>query len=247
MKLQVLLVSLLCAGSVFAQDKPINVTIPVVPQGVNSAVFSAPRGEWFQRALSANARARAAAEPIRLIFDGDSITDGWQGNGKEVWAERYGKLNAFDFGIGGDRTQHVLWRLDQGQVDGLKPSLIALMIGTNNTGSNTPEEIAEGVKTIIAEYQKRCPEAVILLQAVFPRGEKADNPIRAKVKAINELISKFGDNKKVLYVDFGDKFLEADGSISPEIMKDFLHPTAKGYQIWADAIAPIVAKYVPAK
>jgi lysophospholipase L1-like esterase len=247
MKLQVLLVSLLCAGSVFAQEKPLTITVPVVPQGVNSAVFPIGRGEWFQRALAANGKALAVAAPIRLVFDGDSITDGWQTSGNAVWAARYGKLNAFDFGISGDRTQHVLWRLDQGQVNGLKPRLVALMIGTNNMGSNTPEEIAEGVKTIVAEYQKLCPEAVVLLQAIFPRGQKAEDPSRAKIKATNEIIAKLGDGKKVIYVDFGDKFLEPDGSISPEIMKDFLHPTAKGYEIWADAIAPIVAKYVPAK
>ncbi|MDD5351009.1 MAG: GDSL-type esterase/lipase family protein, partial [Chthoniobacteraceae bacterium] len=217
------------------------------PQGVNTATFPGPRGEWIQRSAANKEKAHANAEPIRLIFDGDSITDGWQGRGKQVWDERYGKFNAFDFGISGDRTQHVLWRLEQGQVDGLKPSLIALMIGTNNLGANTPEEIADGVKAIVAEYQKRCPGAVILLQAIFPRGQKAEDPSRAKIKAINEIIAKLGDGKKVIYIDFGDKFLSPDGTLSPEIMPDFLHPSAKGYQIWADAIAPIIAKYVPAQ
>ena len=173
MKLHVLLVSLLCAGSAFAQEKSLTFTIPIPPAGVNTAVFPTGRGEWFQRVQAATEKAHATAEPIRLIFDGDSITDGWQGGGREIWAAHYGKLGAFDFGISGDRTQHVLWRLNQGQADGLKPSLIALMIGTNNLGGNTVEEIAEGVKTIVAEYQKRCPSAVILLQAIFPRGRLA--------------------------------------------------------------------------
>ena len=194
-----------------------------------------------------NQKAHQIADSIQLVFDGDSITDGWQNGGKAVWAERYGKLNAFDFGISGDRTQHVLWRLAQGQTDGMHPKLIALMIGTNNKGSNTPEEIADGVKAIIAEYQKRCPEATILLQAVFPHGEQPTDPNRAKVKAINEIISKLGDDKKVIYVDFGDKFLNPDGTMSKEIMADFLHPTPKGYQIWADAIQPIIDKIFPAK
>jgi len=196
---------------------------------------------------SNNQKAHQIADSIQLVFDGDSITYGWQGGGKTVWAERYGKLNAFDFGIGGDRTQHVLWRLAQGQVDGVKPKLIALMIGTNNLDGNTAEEIADGVKAIVAEYQKRCPEATILLQAIFPRAEQPTDPFRAKIKAINAIISKLGDDKKVLYVDFGDKFLNADSTMSKEIMPDFLHPSAKGYQIWADAIQPIIDRFFPAK
>ena len=113
--------------------------------------------------------------------------------------------------------------------------------------SNSVEEIAEGVKAIVQEYQKRCPEAVILLQAIFPRGEKASDPLRAKVKAANEIISKLGDGKKIVYIDFGAKFLDAEGNMPREIMPDFLHPSAQGYQIWADAIQPLIDQYCPAK
>ena len=249
MKLQVLLASLLVAASAFAQNTsaPQSFLIPVVPPGTNSATYAAPRMEWIQRVLVTNAKAHQEAADIELVFDGDSITDFWQGKGKQVWDERYGKLHAFDFGISGDRTQHVLWRLAQGQADGLHPKLIALMIGTNNMGSNTVEEIADGVKAIVLEYQKRCPEAVILLQAIFPRGENATDPARAKIKAVNEIIAKLGDGKKVIYIDFGDKFLDAEGNLPVEIMPDFLHPSLKGYQIWADAIQPIIDQYFPAK
>lgn len=246
MKLQTLLLSLLCAGSVFAQQpQTLTITIPVPPPGVNTATFATGRGEWFQRVAGNNEKAHAVAGSIRLVFDGDSITDGWQSTGRAVWEANFGKRNAFDFGISGDRTQHVLWRLDQGQVDGIKPALVAIMIGTNNKGTNTPEQIAEGVKAVVEGYQKRCPDAVILLQAIFPHGEKPEDPNRAKVKAINEMIAKLGDGKKVIYVDFGDKFLQPDGTMTREIMGDFLHPSPKGYQIWADAILPIVDKYVP--
>ena len=249
MKLQVLLASLLVAASAFAQNTsaPQSFLIPVVPPGTNSATYAAPRMEWIQRVLVTNAKAHQEAADIELVFDGDSITDFWQGKGKQVWDERYGKLHAFDFGISADRTQHVLWRLAQGQADGLHPKLIALMIGTNNMGYNTVEEIADGVKAIVLEYQKRCPEAVILLQAIFPCGEKANFPVRAKIKAVNEIIAKLGDGKKVIYIDFGDKFLDAEGNLPAEIMPDFLHPSAKGYQIWADAIQPIIDQYFPAK
>lgn len=251
MKLPIVLsASLLLAASAMAQQAPavwpMPSPLPVVPEGANAAALPLPRTDWLERVNANNAKAQKVAGDIKLIFDGDSITDGWQGRGKEVWQKYYGNRHAFDFGISGDRTQHVLWRLAEGQVNNIHPKLVALMIGTNNTGANTPEQIAEGIKTIIAGYQKRCPEAVILLQAVFPRGEKADDPARAKIKQINELISKFDDGKKVVYIDFGDKFLSPDGSLSRDIMPDFLHPSAQGYEIWANAIESIVNKYVPA-
>ncbi len=231
------------APSVWPMPSP----LPAVPKGANPAAVPFPRVDWFQRVLNNNTKAQAIAGQIELVFDGDSITDNWQGPGRDVWQKYYGNRNAFDFGIGGDRTEHVLWRLAQGQVNNLHPKLVAIMIGTNNTGANSAEQIAEGVKTVVADYQKRCPDTVILLQAIFPRGEKADNPLRAKIKQINETISTLADGKKVIYVDFGDKFLQPDGTLSRDIMPDFLHPNAAGYEIWANAIAPIVDKYVPAK
>ena len=173
---------------------------------------------------------------------GDSITDGWRNSGKEVWAANYDKLNATDFGIGGDQTQHLLWRLAHGQVDGLHPKMVALMIGTNNLFGPSDTEVAEGVATCVHEYQKHCPDAVILLQAIFPRGEKPNEPFREKLKQINAMLSKLADGKKVVYVDFGDKFLDADGTLPRDIMPDGLHPNAKGYAIWADAIRPQIEK-----
>jgi beta-glucosidase len=205
---------------------------------------------WEKRAMGATAKAKAEATSIELVFDGDSITDFWQkkDRGLPVWTERYAKYHAFDFAISGDTTQNLLWRLAHGQAEGLHPKLIVLMIGTNNTGFvSTPQEIADGVKEIIRDYQKRCPDAVILLEAVFPRGEKPTDPFRLKVNAINEIISKFGDDEKVVYIDFGAKFLTPDGELTKEIMPDFLHPNLKGYQIWADAIQPAIDKYLPAK
>jgi lysophospholipase L1-like esterase len=251
MKTHLLLGTVFIAGTSFAQNAstvwPMPSPFPSAPHGTNSAAFASPRLDWLERVQVTDARAQKIAGSIELIFDGDSSTDGWQGRGKEIWTERYGKLNAFDFGIPGDRTQHVLWRLDAGQVNAMHPKLIALMIGTNNLGGNTVQEIAGGVQAIVADYQKRCPDAAILLQAIFPRGQNATDPNRAKIKAVNEILSKLGDDKKVIYTDFGDKFLSPDGSISPEVMPDFIHPSAKGYQIWADAIQPIISKYFPAK
>ena len=210
------------------------------PAGTNPAAYPMPRNDWMSH-FARNVE-RVQGKPVDFIFDGDSITDFWESTGKAVYAENYAKRNAADFGISGDRTENVLWRLDHGQVDGLHPKLIALMIGTNNLRANSEEQIAEGIVDVVKDYQKRCPEAVILLQAIFPRGEKPTDPARQQIKDINAAIAKLGDGKKVIYVDFGDKFLQPDGTLTRDIMPDFLHPSAKGYEIWAQAIRPEVDK-----
>jgi lysophospholipase L1-like esterase len=224
---------------------PMPASLPSVPAGVNSASYAFPRIEWVSRVKGNNDNASKIAEGIHVVFDGDSITDGWHKAGQQVWLERYAKLGAFDFGIGGDRTENVLWRLSQGQMNGIHPKLILLMIGTNNLGSNTNEQIAEGVKAIIEQYRKLCPDATILVQGILPRAPEATNPARERIKAINKIIATYADGKNVRYMDFGDKFLEADGTMSKEVMPDFLHPSPKGYQIWAEAIQPVINEYFP--
>jgi lysophospholipase L1-like esterase len=129
----------------------------------------------------------------------------------------------------------------------MHPKMVALMIGTNNVVANTPEQIAEGIAAVVADYQKRCPGVVILLQAVFPRAHLSTDPLRAKIKTINQSIAKLADGQKVIFIDFGDKFLTPDGTLEPEIMPDFLHPNEAGYKIWADAIQPVIDKYFPQK
>ena len=219
---------------------PSNWRFPTPPPGADTATFPVPHDDWlshFERNID-----RVKNKRVDLIFDGDSITDFWEGKGKEVWTKNYASLNPADFGISGDRTQHLLWRLDHGQVDGLHPKMVVLMIGTNNLGSNTEAQIAEAIADIVHDYQKHLPDAVILLQAIFPRGEKPTDSNRQKIKTINDMIAKLGDGNKVIYVDFGDKFLEPDGTLSKEVMPDSLHPSAKGYEIWADAIRPQIDK-----
>ncbi len=177
---------------------------------------------------------------VDLLFVGDSITDFWRSAGKSVWETNFAPLHAANFGISGDRTQHVLWRLQNGELDGIKPKLVVLMIGTNNLLDNPDDQIAAGIKAILQEFQTKTPAAKVLLLAVFPRSENADAPARTLIKALNAKIAKFADGKNVKYLDIGDKFLEPDGSLSPTVMPDFLHPNAKGYQIWAAAILPTV-------
>jgi lysophospholipase L1-like esterase len=217
---------------------------PPVPPGGNSAAIPSPPMGWldgFQKKIDESHKMPS----VDLIFDGDSITAGWMGGGGGIWTHKYAKLNAYDFAHPGDVTQGLIWQMQNGQADGLHPKLIVLLIGTNNLGHGTPEQIAEGIKGVIAEYQKHCPGAPILLQGIFPRNEKPTDPSRAKIKAVNKIISGFADGKTILFLDFGDKFLQPDGTLSKEIMPDLLHPSAKGYQIWTDAIQPVIDQYFP--
>jgi lysophospholipase L1-like esterase len=203
----------------------------------NSAVAPMPRDEkWVKR----HEGFVAAGRDFDLLFLGDSITDFWRSRGKAVWEANFASMKAANFGISGDRTEHVLWRIDHGELDGAHPKLTALMIGTNNARSNSAPEIAEGVTAVVKRIQTKCPSGKILLLGVFPRAEKADAAAREKIKDINAIIAKLDDGKSVKYLDIGAKFLDADGTLSKEIMPDFLHPNEKGYQIWADAILPTV-------
>jgi len=231
------------AGTALAQIPAADVwPLPVVPAGANPDTIPTPRNDWvirFEGFLDAT-----KGKHFDLIFDGDSITDFWQRAGKDVWTQRYGALNAFDFGIAADKVENLLWRLDHGQVDGLDPKLVVLMIGTNNTARDSVDQIADGVSNVVAEYQKRCPNAHILLLAIFPRSAPATDPIRSKIADINKKLATL-QSDRVTYLDIGAKFLQPDGTLTKEIMPDYLHPSAAGYQIWADAIQPVVDKYVP--
>jgi lysophospholipase L1-like esterase len=206
----------------------------------NSAITPAPRDPgWVKRHDGFVEIAKKGG--VELLFLGDSITDGWRGGGKAVWDKNFGPLKAANFGIGGDQTQHVLWRLQNGELDGIKPKLAVLMIGTNNLGGNKDEQIVEGIKAIVAELHKQTPDTKLLLLGIFPRGMKATDQARGRIKHINETIAKLDDDGKTIkYLDIGDKFLEADGTLPKNIMPDALHPNDKGYEIWAEAIMPTV-------
>ncbi len=195
---------------------------------------------WMKRQDQINERAKQG--DVDLIFLGDSITQGWEGAGKGVWAKYYGDRKAMNAGIGGDRTQHVLWRLDNGNIAGIKPKLAVIMIGTNNSGANTSEDIAAGIKAIVAKLRDKLPQTKILLLGVFPRGEKADNPQRAVNAKANEIAKSVDDGKNVFYLDIGPKFLSDDGSLAKDIMPDYLHLSEKGYEIWAKGIEQHVAE-----
>ncbi len=204
--------------------------------------------KWVARheAFLAEAKQRSDA---KVVFLGDSITDFWRQKdpkrgGLAVWEKHFAPLNALNLGISADRTQNVLWRLDHGEVDGLKPKAVVLMIGTNNTGfepdkvtpRNTPAETIAGVTAIVKSLRAKLPAAKILLLAIFPRAEKPDHPQRLQINEINAGLAKLDDGKMIKYLDIGPKFLEPDGTLTKEIMPDLLHPGEKGYEIWAAAI-----------
>jgi len=209
------------------------------PRTPESAVTPAPhvpkRHEEFMK--------RKQAGPIGLLFIGDSITDFWPKRGPETWA-KFQPYQVADFGVSGDRTEHVLWRIDHGELDGLKPKVTVIMIGTNNVGQckdEKPQWAANGVKKILDQVREKMPETKVLLLAVFPRG-KADSELRKKVADINDIISKYGDEPNVTYLDIGKAFLDENGEIPRDVMADSLHPTAKGYQMWYDAMWPTLDK-----
>jgi lysophospholipase L1-like esterase len=189
---------------------------------------------------------RAAEGNVDVLFLGDSITQGWEG-AKDEWA-KVEKWKPANFGIGGDRTEHVLWRLTEGkELEGIHPKVCVLMIGTNNTGSNTAEQIADGVKAVVAELHKQVPEMKVLLLGVFPRSAKPGNSfgdkkeigasdLNTKIPEINKMIGKLDDGKTVKYLDIGPKFLDKENGLSRDVMPDFLHLSKKGYEIWAEAI-----------
>ena len=202
---------------------------PVVP-----ATIPAPRDDNRHRTFVQIAR---GAE-IDLLFVGDSITDSWRLVGQPVWDQHFAPLKAANFGISGDTTQGVLWRMQNGELEGFKARLIVLMLGTNNVPrGNSNEEIAEGLRLIVQEFRTRQPQAKVLLLGIFPRSAEPTHPHRAAIKDINARIAKFADNTNVFFMDIGDEFLAANGTLPTDIMPDGLHPNLQGYRIWAKAVS----------
>jgi acetyl esterase/lipase/lysophospholipase L1-like esterase len=236
---------------------------PAVDVSSNTALVPVPKLEedsydWYARHAEV-LRIKDRLNP-EIVLIGDSITHFWggepkaaQANGPASWRATFGPYRTLNLGFGWDRIQNVLWRLDHGELDGLHPRVIVLHIGTNNTTDteharkNTPAEIAEGVRAIFRRLRAKTPEARIVLMAVFPREQKPDHPRRQHIAEINRLLSELGQLPGVTWLDIGPKMLQPDGAISPEIMRDFCHPTEKGYRIWGDALAPLLAARTPAR
>jgi lysophospholipase L1-like esterase len=211
------------------------------PQATNSATTPAPRVSLRNRHEKFVEIARRGN--IDILFLGDSITDLWGGEGHlarsqgaKIFQRDWEPQKTANFGIAGDQTQHVLWRIQNGELDGIHPKVVMLMIGTNNMGPNSAREIADGITAIVKEIHKRSPDSKVLLLGIFPRGEKPA-AVRDKIKEVNNIISRLDDGGATIkYLDIGGQFVQQDGTISRKIMYDFTHLTEKGYQMWADSI-----------
>jgi len=212
--------------------------LEVRPPRANSAVVP-NLSQFFQQKHQANIAVAKQGE-TDVLFLGDSITDFWRNEdgpfaGKQVFDEHFGDWKVANFGIAGDTTQGVLYRLAHGEGEGFQPKVVMLMIGTNNTSANTAAEIAEGIGAVVLELQQRFAQTKILLLGIFPRGAAGD-PVRGQIKEINHIISNLDDGDRVHYLEIGDIFLNEAGAIPTEIMVDALHPSARGYELWAKAV-----------
>ncbi|AGH43067.1 G-D-S-L lipolytic protein [Paraglaciecola psychrophila 170] len=175
---------------------------------------------------------------IDILFLGDSITHAWEVEGEKYWQQHFAHRRAFNLGFAGDRTEHLLWRLQNGAVKGLSPQWVILLIGTNNAGHrlDAPEDIATGVQTILDEIQLQLPTSKILLMALFPRSRNTNKPMRQRVNASNALIKTFADGKQIHWLDINHQFLTENGVLLESVMPDLLHPNATQYHKWGHSI-----------
>jgi lysophospholipase L1-like esterase/photosystem II stability/assembly factor-like uncharacterized protein len=185
---------------------------------------------------------QAKQREAEIVFLGDSITQGWGGEGKMQWEERLAPRKAVNFGIGGDKTSQILWRIEHGTLDGLKPKVVVLAIGVNNLWRNEHgnARIAEGIGRCVQAIRKKCPQAKVLIIGIFPTQKEPTNPLRATIRDINTLTARYADGNQVRFLDSGAKFLEPDGSLSQTIMPDYLHLSKEGYRRYADVLLPVL-------
>ncbi len=204
---------------------------------------------WLPRHEEKLARVRelaSARQPIDLVFIGDSISHNWEKDGQAVWARHYAKYNALNLGFGGDHTENVLWRLEHGEIDGFRPKVAVVMLGTNNTGDRQedPRTTAAGIRRVLDEIRRRQPDTRILLLAVFPRDEQPASPLRRLNDRVNAIIAGYADGQHVFFLDIGPFLTNADGTLSRDVMPDLLHPNQKGYEIWATHMEPTLLQWL---
>ena len=215
------------------------------PPAINACLIPVPRTDEHgtNRFLELRQRVNDCHGQAELIFLGDSITQAWEVAGKEVWAKYYAPRHALNLGIGSDRTQHVLWRLDHGQLVGLNPKVVVVLIGVNNIPDETytPGMVLAGVTAVVQKLRVKLPETKSILLGIFPFHEDF-HPQRAKALQVNQALHKLDDGKWVHFLDFGYLFIQPDGKISKDMMPDFVHLTPTGYRLWAEAMEPKLAE-----
>ncbi|QBY04244.1 acetylglucosamine-6-sulfatase [Thalassotalea sp. HSM 43] len=229
---------LLAANSVFALQSEQPMSVKPLMQTVEWAQ------SWWLPRHQEKLTLKQQMSSVDLVFLGDSITHGFETKGQHVWRQYYQPRNALNLGFSGDRTEHVLWRLEHGAVDDISPKLVVLMIGTNNTGHRQakPEKTALGIQAILTQLAQRLPNTKVLLLAIFPRGVNADDPLRQINAGVNEIIKSYDDGERVHYLDINHIFLDEQGILHRDVMTDLLHPNKPQYKRWAQAIEPAVIK-----
>jgi len=231
--------------SALIAQAPASTSAPPAPVG-DAPDVAAPRDKdypwmsleaWWQRQRALQSIEPSIKRDSELAFLGDSIVEGWDNS---VWNEFYSRYRPVRLGLGGDKTQQVLYRIEKGELDGLGSKVVVLLIGTNNfgLGEATPESTARGVTAVLNAVKAKLPAARLLLLGILPRDERPDGELRRKVRDTNMLIQKLDDGERVRYLDVGASFLDPDGKIPSELMADFLHPTPKGYRVFSTALAP---------
>lgn len=241
MKKQLLSLVILSVGVLSAQDAGIRTLaseLPVVPKGVPPSTYPMPRTEWVVNVQNMIREGQKSAESTKLILDGDSITAGF----RRFWNIHFSHIPAFNFAMAGDRTQHLLWRLEQGQVENMRPQMVLLMIGRNNQSHNdSAKDIIAGVTEVVNQYRKRCPDAVIYLQSIIPGGSHTGEE-QEITRDVNKGIAQLADGRHIVFLDISEIFLLEDGSLNREFLPDTLHPSKEGYAAWAEVLRPIVEK-----
>jgi len=239
-----LLLSSILAGCASQRES----VCPPIEGKKHSANTPEPRTakSWIDRHNAINERLKKGKAD--MLFVGDSITHFWEGEGRKIWDSYYAPRKAVNMGISGDRTQHVLWRLDNSNFRKISPKLEVVMIGTNNCrgNDNTAEEIADGIIDICRRLRCRLPRTKILLLAIFPRDAEPSEQ-REKNAQASMLASQIADGEMIHYLDINSSFLNEDGILSRDIMPDYLHPNKAGYKIWAEAMEAKVAELMGEK
>ena len=244
---QAILVSLILAGlapTAWAQS-PANTALVPVPKLENDSY------DWYARHAEVLKIKDQIAPEIVMI--GDSITHFWAGppeskiqNGPQAWKQLFGQRRVLNLGFGWDRTQNVLWRLEHGEFDGLRPRWVVINIGTNNFSTtshakaNTPAEVAEAIRAICVRIRAKSPDTRIIVMGVLPRGAKPNDHYRLKIAELNKLLPEVAKLPGVSFLDIGAQFLRPDGELPRSLMRDSCHPTEAGYAIWAAALKPLL-------
>lgn len=200
---------------------------------------------WLQRHIEKLAKKTKSVKPIDLIFIGDSIVHAWELEGKSAWQAHFSHLTTLNLGYAGDRTEHALWRLRNGELDNVNAKFVVLLIGTNNAGHrhDKPEEIASGIKFLIRLIRDKVPNCKIILTAIFPRSRNKHKRMRKIVDITNDIIRTFADDNSVIWFNINAHFLDAEGVLHETVMPDLLHPNALQYEVWGKTLATLLRTF----